>query len=506
MTEPPQVGDELAGKYRVDRVLGEGAMGVVLAATDQSLDRKVAIKVLQPIFAADPAASARFFREARTAAKIKSEHVCRVLDVAKLEDGAPYMVMELLEGLDLGEVLEQRGGRLEPHEVAAYVIEACEAIAEAHAIGIVHRDLKPANLFLATRADGSPSVKVLDFGISKAPPGSQGVELTAPGSAMGSPLYMSPEQMRAADAVDARSDVWGLGAIMYELLTGSPPFPGETLPEVAAMVLTSDAAPVSSSRPELDANLSAIVARCLQRDVSQRYEDVGELACDLARYAPAQMQISVERILKTLSVGLTGNLLGERAPMTHRAASATGMGSRISALPSTGPERAVFKSGLSAAAVDSAVSNPGATQLLDGTGASSPGAAAQSTPGTMSPVATPAPSKSKAGWVLAAMALLLLLAGATAVAVTVAGGEAAETAAPAAQPTPPPSAAAEAANEPAPTTVEPTIAEPETATPTSATPEAAPAKRPPSRPRPAAPKPAAPKPAKPGLDDFGGRK
>ncbi len=349
MSEPLAVGDVINGKYRVERVLGEGAMGIVFAALDAALDRRVAIKVLQPEMASQPQAAARFLREARTAAKIRSEHVCRVLDVDRLESGAPFMVMELLEGRDLDAVVGERGGRLPPDEVAELLLQACEAIAEAHAHGIVHRDLKPANLFLTTRSDGSTLVKVLDFGISKGPLGPQGVELTAPGSAVGSPLYMSPEQMRASPDVDARSDIWGLGAILYELLSGSPPFPGRTLPEVAAMVLTTDAAPLSTHRHDVDPGLTAIVARCLQRDVAHRYEDVGELAADLARYAAPSSRVHVERILKTLSVALEGAMSGGPSVFARSGESLVGSDARASALPAGGGGRAVFKVGFSAA-------------------------------------------------------------------------------------------------------------------------------------------------------------
>ncbi|MGH7270161.1 MAG: serine/threonine protein kinase, partial [Polyangiaceae bacterium] len=196
-----QAGDVLAGKYRVEQVLGVGGMGVVVAAHHLQLDEKVALKFLLPHALTNAEAMARFEREARAAVKIKSEHVARVSDVGKLENGSPYMVMEYLEGTDLAGWLEKRGA-LSIEEAVEFVLQACEAIAEAHALGIVHRDLKPANLFCVRRADGRLSIKVLDFGISKVTKGGiQDVSMTRTTAIMGSPLYMSPEQMQSSKQV-----------------------------------------------------------------------------------------------------------------------------------------------------------------------------------------------------------------------------------------------------------------------------------------------------------------
>src|SRR5262245_32594102 len=184
-------------------------MGVVVEARHIALDERVAIKFLLPDYARAPEASARFLREARAAVKIKSEHVARVSDVGELETGAPYMVMEYLDGRDLAGVLEKTGVLPIPDAVD-YIIQGSEAIAEAHTYGIVHRDLKPANLFLTRRPDGTPLVKVLDFGISKVQ--SEGVDkLTKTSAMLGSALYMSPEQMQHTRSVDLRTDVYALG-------------------------------------------------------------------------------------------------------------------------------------------------------------------------------------------------------------------------------------------------------------------------------------------------------
>jgi serine/threonine-protein kinase len=236
---PVQEGEVLAGKYRVERVLGVGGMGVVVAALHIGLDERVAIKFLLPEALGNPEAVARFAREARAAVKIKSLHVARVSDVGVLETGAPYMVMEFLQGQDLSQRVRDHGP-LSIQEAVDFILQACEAIAEAHALGMVHRDLKPANLFLTRMADGSPCVKVLDFGISKVTsPSSSGQDfgMTKTQAVMGSPLYMSPEQMASSRDVDGRTDIWALGTILYELLTGRVPFLGDTMPQLCAMIL-----------------------------------------------------------------------------------------------------------------------------------------------------------------------------------------------------------------------------------------------------------------------------
>ena len=220
---PPQEGDVLAGKFRIERVLGVGGMGMVVSAMHLHLDERVAIKFLLPEALSNPEAVARFSREARAAVKIKSEHVARVIDVATLENGAPYMVMELLRGRDLSQMLQEEGA-LPAALAVQYVLQACEALAEAHAMGMVHRDLKPANLFLTARADGSPCVKVLDFGISKVTNMSGSgpdMGMTRTQVMMGSPLYMSPEQMASARDVDQRSDIWAVGTVLlFEKIFG----------------------------------------------------------------------------------------------------------------------------------------------------------------------------------------------------------------------------------------------------------------------------------------------
>jgi len=276
----PSPGDILAGKYRVERVIGEGGMGVVVAATHLQLDQLVALKFTT---IESGAAAERFLREAKSAVRLKSEHVAKVTDVGTLETGTPYMVMEYLEGQDLSEVLRVTGPLLVADAVG-YVVQACEAVAEAHALGIVHRDLKPHNLFLTTSVSGLPKVKVLDFGISK----TMGTELTLTRTAeiVGTPMYMSPEQLRSARDVDLRADIWALGVILYELLTARLPFEAENLPQLCTMVATETPKAPRAHRPDLPRALSDAVLRCLERAPEARFADAAELVSALVPFAP----------------------------------------------------------------------------------------------------------------------------------------------------------------------------------------------------------------------------
>jgi serine/threonine-protein kinase len=296
MSAPVALGEILAQKYRVDRVLGEGGMGVVVEATHLQLDQRVAIKFMLPDGFSNPEALARFQREARAAVRLRSQHVARVLDTGTFENGAPYIVMEYLEGTDLSRELE-KDGRMSPQAAAEYVVQASDAIAEAHSLGIVHRDLKPSNLFLTRHADGSPLVKVLDFGISKATSLTDvrgGITNTS--AVMGSPLYMSPEQIKSTKDVDSRTDVWSLGVILYQFLNGSPPFHSDTMGGIMAAVLTEAPAPLASLHPELSPQLCALVERCLQKDRSMRCQSVAELAVGLASFCPSRVLPLIDRI------------------------------------------------------------------------------------------------------------------------------------------------------------------------------------------------------------------
>lgn len=293
----PSPGSIIAEKYEVEQVLGKGGMGVVVAARHVQLGQRVAIKFMRGLAAEDPSATTRFLREARAAASLTTEHVTKVLDVGTLESGAPYMVMEYLAGQDLGQVLHAEGPMAVPDAVDA-LLQACEALAEAHAIGIVHRDLKPSNLFVSRRVDGTSFLKVLDFGISKTSAlGAQSENLTATGFAVGSPGYMSPEQVRNAKSVDARSDVWSLGVILYELLTGTAPFASDTLGDTFAKIVSEDPEPIARRRPDIPAGLASAVTLCLERRVDRRVQSVVDLASRLAPFGPPGAGASVQRIV-----------------------------------------------------------------------------------------------------------------------------------------------------------------------------------------------------------------
>jgi eukaryotic-like serine/threonine-protein kinase len=323
MAPPVKEGDVLAGKFRVERVLGIGGMGVVVAAFHMQLEQRVALKFLLPEAAKDEAVVQRFAREARAAAKIQSEHVARVLDVGTLETGAPYMVMEYLEGRDLDQVL-RAGGPLLVADAVSYVLQACEAVAEAHAFGIVHRDLKPANLFLAERANGSKSVKVLDFGISKVLPGALAGDpsLTKTKAVMGSPMYMSPEQLRSSRDVDVRADIWAFGVILYELLSGRGPFASGTVPEIMAAILKDAPSPLREVRTDLPDGIETVVARCLEKEMENRYANVAELAVALLSFGPPGSEVSIERVSNVLRRS-TSARVGQLPPRDAADASAT---------------------------------------------------------------------------------------------------------------------------------------------------------------------------------------
>lgn len=276
-------GSIIGGKYRIDGFLGTGGMGVVLSATHLELDTAVAIKIVRDDFAAHEAIVSRLLFEARAVARMQSVHVVRVLDVARLPNGAPYVVMEKLRGADMAALLEQRG-TIPVGEAIGYLLQACEGLSEAHALGIVHRDLKPENLFLAITPEGVV-LKILDFGISKdvrnAIREERRTTLTKGGAAIGSPSYMAPEQIRAEPNLDVRADIWSLGTILFELLTGRCPFQAETVPLMYQKVLTEDPPSLLDFIPDAPQELNTIIRLCLQKDADDRFQTVQELVCAL---------------------------------------------------------------------------------------------------------------------------------------------------------------------------------------------------------------------------------
>ena len=292
------VGDVVAGKYRVESVLGFGGMAFVLSAKHVHLDEHFALKFLNRELLAQKAIVERFTREAKAACKIRSEHVARVYDVG-LHDGAPFIVMEHLTGRDLAAVVMD-GGALEIADAAEYVMQACVALAVAHSHGIVHRDIKPENLFLVEH-EGMPIIKLLDFGISKtALTGADPRSRLTGQLTLGTPCYMSPEQIRSTASAEARSDQWSLGVVLYELLAGSEAFQAETITEVCAAVLETEPRPLAELRPDLPQALIDVVARCMAKDPEQRFGDVGELAAALLPFAPSRAVASAERASSTL--------------------------------------------------------------------------------------------------------------------------------------------------------------------------------------------------------------
>jgi hypothetical protein len=277
----PQPGDVVAGKYQIERALGHGGMGIVFAARHLQLGHLVAIKVLR---SSDPTAAPRFLREAKICARFVSEHVPRVFDVGRLPNGAPYFAMEYLAGEDLARRMAR--GRLPLSVVRQLILKACAAVAEAHAAGILHRDLKPSNLFVLERPDGGLQLKVLDFGISKlvaVDTIATLTDLTQPQAILGSPQYMSPEQIRGSKLLDARSDIWALGVILYELLTGVRPFAGATFSALLIAIATEEAPPPTTIVPDLPEGLEHIVVRCLQKEAALRFGSVIELMEALER-------------------------------------------------------------------------------------------------------------------------------------------------------------------------------------------------------------------------------
>jgi serine/threonine-protein kinase len=288
-------GDVLAGKYRVERVIGAGGMGIVVAAIHTALDERVALKLMRPAAMEREGGIQRFVREARAAVKLKSDHVARVHDVGTLDDGTPYIVMEHLEGSDLAAVIASRG-RLPLDEAVDYVLQACDAIAEAHALGIVHRDLKPGNLFVTTGRDGSPLVKVLDFGISKLNVlGDRPESVTNSQALLGSPAYMSPEQMKSSRDVGATADIWSIGVILFEAVSGRLPFLETTLGGLMAKVLT-EPPPLHVLGGDLPPEFKALLGRCLARDTGERPASVVELAVALAPFGSPSSTERVSRI------------------------------------------------------------------------------------------------------------------------------------------------------------------------------------------------------------------
>ncbi len=326
-------GDVLGGKYRIDGLLAEGGMGVVLLATHLDLACPVVIKLIAPEHAANEELVARLLAEARIAASLRSKHVNRVLDVGRTEVGTPYLVLEYMEGHDLSIHLE-RCGRLTLRESVDHVLAACEALAEAHALGIVHRDLKPENLFLSEDAEGGLVLKVFDFGISKAPRAKSDRRFTNQGEIVGSPCYMSPEQIRGGN-VDGRSDIWALGVLLHELCSGEVMFDSGSMKEIFAKIIAPGWMPTTLELGPGSEQFRRVVAKCLERSPDDRYQTVAELAEDLAPLGSDPSQAAcVARVAAAARARVVG--------MTDSAA--VGSAALLMPSPSTSPRESTLVS------------------------------------------------------------------------------------------------------------------------------------------------------------------
>ncbi len=351
----PDVGDVIADKYRIDGQLGEGGMAVVFSAQHMLLDKPIAVKILSPDLPHTPELVERFLTEARAAAKVDTPNVARVMDVGTLKSGLPYMVMERLDGCDLEELLRLEK-QLSVGDAVDYVLQALAGLAHAHTLGIVHRDLKPANLFLAHQNDGTAIIKILDFGIAKL---DSKTRMTKAGQAVGSPTYMSPEHIRASEHVDHRTDIWGMGVVLYELLTGEPPIEEDGVGETIAAVLNKKAPPVRTRRADVPEKLDDAIMKCLQHDPNDRWPDVSAFARAIAPYGTGACVMLPDVIEQTLRQQLrrySGQAIMIRpatpnaatVPVVHNLASTTQEAPAVTedSVPELRPRRTGLKIGL----------------------------------------------------------------------------------------------------------------------------------------------------------------
>jgi serine/threonine-protein kinase len=353
-------GDVLCGKYRVERVIGTGGMGVVMEAWHLQFEERVALKFLSTPLAKSDEAVARFEREARVLFKIKSPHVCRVLDVGKTDAGAPFLVLEFLEGDDLANKLVDRKA-MAVEDAVDYIVQACDAVGEAHCRGIVHRDIKPENLFLSRAADGSLRIKVLDFGLSKmASSDSTGPRqrvLTNTEQAMGTPHYMSPEQWLSARDVGPASDQWSLAVILFELLAGVPPFDGEQLAHICSQVLHGALPSLTERRPNVAIDLEQALRRALDKDPNARFGNLGQFAAAIARFGRSDSRSISERIARMFE---QADALLQSAELSRASFASIALPNPRQSSPGPGASQQIAAVGTENAAPQAIASQPGA--------------------------------------------------------------------------------------------------------------------------------------------------
>ena len=331
---PVREGDMIASKYRVERILGAGGMGVVVLALHVDLEQRVAIKFLLPEAASDGELVERFLREGRASVRLRGQHVVKTIDVGRLEDGAPFLVMEFLQGKPLRDHVEQHPNGMPIETLASFLLQACEGVAEAHSLGIVHRDLKPENLFVTHGVDGWPLLKVLDFGISKIADEGFAGALTRTNSLFGSPMYMSPEQMRSAKHVDPRADIWSLGVIGYELVCGRPPFDADTMYDLCLKVAQDTPQSLLERRPDVPPDLAEGILRCLHKEVGKRTQNVADLAAVLEPHAGPRARGTAARLRDVIRAsGAAFAVLADPESSVNNVQSAWGATERMSAPP-----------------------------------------------------------------------------------------------------------------------------------------------------------------------------
>jgi serine/threonine-protein kinase len=274
---PLNPGDLIQSRYRLVRLLGAGASGFVWSAKNELIDRDVALKIMRPDVAEDAVALQRFFNEAKASGRVRSPSIVEILDLGQAEDGSPFLVFELLEGEGLDEML-RREGIISAELSLELLVGVAKALEQAHAHGIIHRDLKPANLFITKSNAGTPIAKILDFGISKVFDTGHNFTLTRTGTVVGSPAYMSPEQAAGREDIDGRADIWSLGVVMYEALTGTLPHQAANYNQLMVRILTQDTDPVQTRKTDLPPSVCAIVDATLKRERDERTSNAGVLA------------------------------------------------------------------------------------------------------------------------------------------------------------------------------------------------------------------------------------